>query len=252
MTEFEEGHYGSGQVVAASGQDWMRGERVRQRELAGYVEVAQRFAPAGPWLDMGCGAGMLIAAARERQIEADGIEPTPDRRAIAQQLTGAKIYDKPVEDLELPADHYAAITLIDVFSHLISPTQTLREMRRILLPGGVVLLHTTEIGSGVHKEHHRSWLLGDHLYFLGDTTIECYAQKLGYELAYRERVWQPAKIYTREHLQLPGPSRAKNLAKRLIVTTPGALPTLRWYALNRREVGNPVYASTLVLRKAGD
>jgi SAM-dependent methyltransferase len=227
----------------------LENEDARRRDFQAHVELVRRFAPPGRWLDIGCGTGTLMAVAREASIAIDGIELSPERRAIASRIGGTRVYDQPLEALKLPEASLAAVTLIEVFSHLISPTATLTEIRRVLVPGGVVLLHTGEIGPGVQRHHGDNWNLGKHLYFLGNGTAEAYANKLGYALVHCDRVWQPATVYTRERFMRRGPSTLRNAAKVMIVHTPGALSVLRWYMLNRRHAGNPVHTVRLILSK---
>ena len=45
---------------------------------------------------------------------------------------------------------------------------TFAELRRILVPDGIVVIWTSEIGAGVKVHHMWDWGLGDHLQFLGD------------------------------------------------------------------------------------
>jgi SAM-dependent methyltransferase len=219
-------------------------------ELESYVALAHRFAPAGKWMDIGCGTGTLLTLARTRGIDAEGIELTRERRDVALRETGARIYGAPLEALDLPAQSFAAVILINVFSHLTSPTETLRQIRRVLVPDGIVLLRTGEIGPNVQRRHVYSWDLGDHLYFLGEGTAERYAGKTNLRLVHRETAWVPATVYTRERFMLKGRSRLRNALKEAIVTIPGALSILRWYMLTLRDAGNPMYDSLLVLKKA--
>lgn len=253
MTEFEATHFGrdSDRTLDALTQAhvndtaWERNERIRRFELARHVDLAQRHSPPGRWLEIGCGAGTLMQVAVDRGIDIDGLEIDPRRRAIAARY--GQIYDRPLEDLDLDDDSYSAVILINVFSHLVSPMQTLREIRRILAPGGIVMLHTSEIGPGVRHKHHRTWMLGDHLMFLGDRTIESYAAAAGFRLVDRERIWQPSGDLSRERLLITSPQPVRNGIKTILRVTPGLLPALRWAVLRFRERDNPMWESSLVL-----
>jgi 2-polyprenyl-3-methyl-5-hydroxy-6-metoxy-1,4-benzoquinol methylase len=123
------------------------GERRYQQKFRGYVDLVRRFAPPGKLLDIGCGTGMLINLAQERGIETEGIELTADRLKAAQESTGATVHDRPIEALGLASESFAAVTMINVFSHLTSPTETFSHVRRVLRPGGILLLQTGEIGT---------------------------------------------------------------------------------------------------------
>jgi SAM-dependent methyltransferase len=247
MTELDAGHFVE---VDLRAKRHRHGESLRHREFERYVGTAQRDAVHGPWLDIGCGAGMLLLLARRSGREIFGIELTRARRTVAQEITGVPIYDRPLEHLNIPAKSLAVITLINVFSHLVSPMRTLSEIRRLLLPGGIVILRTGEIGRGVQQRHAVTWGLGDHLYFLGEGTIDRYAKKLGYTILQRERAWLPETLYSRDWFSMKGASRVRNVAKSAILHTPGALPLLRWYVCKHRQADNPIHSSTFVLRPA--
>lgn len=253
MTELEAAHFGTelpdtpDAVTEAHIRDtaWERNERIRRCELARYVDLARRHSPPGRWLDIGCGAGTLMQVASERGIQIDGLEIDPKRRAIAGQH--GTVYDRPLEDLNLPSGSYSTVVMINVFSHLVSPMQTLREIRRILVPGGVAFLHTSEIGPGVQHKHHRTWMLGDHLMFLGERTIEEYASAAGFRLVDYDRIRQPLNDYSRERLSIASPDPLRNAVKAVLRVTPGLLPTLRWIAVTFKEKRNPMWESSLVL-----
>lgn len=226
-----------------------RSELSRTRQFQHFYSLIQKSVPPGKWLDIGCATGTLIAIAMESGIEMEGIEPISDRRGLARMLTGAKIHDRQIELLDLPTASFAAVTLTDVFSHLLSPSSTLSCIHRILQSDGILLLHTSEIGPGVMKHHNYSWDLGDHRYYLGDHTIERYAHKIGFELIYREKVWAPELLYSRDNLLIKGRSILRNMIKTSCVYTPGVLPILRWYMLKMKNKNNPHYVSTLLLKK---
>jgi cyclopropane fatty-acyl-phospholipid synthase-like methyltransferase len=124
------------------------------REVAAmYVYVFGRLGlePGQRLVDVGTGRGELLAVAAEAGVEAIGIEYSEAALKLARQTievhgagqhASALLADAralPIEDAG--AD---AATLLDVVEHL-SPQEldnALREVRRILKPGGVLLIHT--------------------------------------------------------------------------------------------------------------
>lgn len=224
-------------------------EQLRHNEFQKYLDALLRFAPPGKWLDIGCGTGTLIRLAQQRGLSVEGIELTQQRASIARRVTGAVIHELPLEQLSLPRAAFSAVTTVNLFSHLRHPSQTLAAIGRVLRPGGILLLVTSEIGPGLKQMHNFHWALGEHLYFLGEATIEQYAQRLGFQVVSRERVWLPDEVYSREWFRLKGRSAIRNAAKKIILYTPGALPVLRRLVFNTRQKDNPVYSSTLILQK---
>lgn len=250
MTEMEAGHYAdSEQINAASKQD--RGEQILRDRFQGYVDRAVRHVDGGRWLDIGCGAGLLMLLAADAGFETEGIELSGDRRVLAEQNTGSTVHGLPVEEVRYPDDSFDVISLINVFSHLISPTQTFDELRRILRPGGVVVLATGEMTDGVRHRDQLNWCLGDHLYFLGDRTMDRYATKSGFAVLEHDRRWLPDAMWSREWLKLRGRSRAKNAVKTVVDRTPGGLRLMR-AAMLRRQADSKAHTSEFVLQVAGE
>ena len=84
-----------------------------------------------PVLDIGTGAGHLVAAARSRGIEMDGMDPSGEARKVARDVYGLELLS------ELPTDgEYAAATLIHVVEHMRDPVAELARVRKLLRSEG--------------------------------------------------------------------------------------------------------------------
>lgn len=106
--------------------------------------VAQIDGPAGRVLDLGCGAGMVSAAIRERcdVREIWGVEVVPE---VAEQARANPALDKvlcgDVTELagELPQGSFSHIVAGDVLEHLVDPWTVLERLRDCLEPGGKLI-----------------------------------------------------------------------------------------------------------------
>jgi SAM-dependent methyltransferase len=249
MTELEEGHYAGTKKVLGAGKQ-LEAERVLEDQFRAYVELAQQHVPTGSWLDIGCGAGLLLTLAQQAGYSGEGIELNADRRAAAAEVTGLPTHGLPVEDVQFADNSFDVISLINVFSHLTSPAATFTELHRILKRGGVLIMATGEMTAGIQKSHMYNWNLGDHLYFLGDRTMERYGAKVGFDIAHHQRAWFPDLLYSRESLKSKGRSGLRNAVKTTILKTPGAFPVFRSVML-RRDADSAAYASVFALRPTG-
>jgi 2-polyprenyl-3-methyl-5-hydroxy-6-metoxy-1,4-benzoquinol methylase len=103
--------------------------------------LAQRLhRRTGNLLDVGCGYGFFPAAMKNRGWTASGIEISATGRRYAQQHFGLTIYGKPLTDVHFAEHSFDVVTLFYVIEHLLNPVAVLQEVRRILKPGGIVLL----------------------------------------------------------------------------------------------------------------
>jgi GT2 family glycosyltransferase/2-polyprenyl-3-methyl-5-hydroxy-6-metoxy-1,4-benzoquinol methylase/glycosyltransferase involved in cell wall biosynthesis len=92
-------------------------------------------------LDLGCAAGKLGEELKRRQpCHVTGIEICPQAAARARERLDEVICGDAMEVLPtLPAEAYDCVVLADILEHLNDPWGALREVARILVPGGVVV-----------------------------------------------------------------------------------------------------------------
>lgn len=107
--------------------------------------VQQTQAPGNMILDVGCGTGITVLELAEKGYRASGIDFAPNMIDRAKQDAEAKgvVCDFQVasaENLPYPAQHFDMVIALGLLGNLRDDTACLREMRRVLKPGGIVLL----------------------------------------------------------------------------------------------------------------
>ncbi len=98
-------------------------------------------------LDLGCAGGFMAEALDERGAVVTGIDPAEEAIAAARahaEQTGRKIsYDVGVgENLPYPDHGFDAVVCVDVLEHVQDLQQVIREIARVLRPGGLFLFDT--------------------------------------------------------------------------------------------------------------
>jgi ubiquinone/menaquinone biosynthesis C-methylase UbiE len=96
----------------------------------------QRLGRRGRYLDVGCGAGECLWAAKEKGWETEGIDPSKEFIEIGRESLGVEGRVCTLEEAGFPDDHFDAITFSGIIEHLYDPYETLCEVRRILRPDG--------------------------------------------------------------------------------------------------------------------
>ncbi len=100
--------------------------------------------PAGlAVLDVGCGTGAVLAQLAERGYQRlAGLDLAPNMIAVARDKLGARadLRVGEADRLPWPAEQFDVVLCGDSFHHYPQPGAALTEMRRVLKPGGRLLL----------------------------------------------------------------------------------------------------------------
>ena len=106
---------------------------------AGAVPELLAGLPSGArLLDVGCGTGELVAAARAAGHDATGVEPDPEMAALAGSRLGEDVVVAALPDLPVAVDGFEVVTANFVLNHVDHPRAGACELARVAAPGGVV------------------------------------------------------------------------------------------------------------------
>lgn len=87
-------------------------------------------------LDIGCGAGNLLQAARRNGWHAQGLDVSAGAVKHVRGL-GFDVFEGELHDAAFPSQHFDVITAAELLEHLVDPRPLLNEVARILRPGGL-------------------------------------------------------------------------------------------------------------------
>jgi SAM-dependent methyltransferase len=114
---------------------WYRG---RRRVLSRVIDELE-LPPAPRILDAGCGSGRNMVELSQRG-EVVGVELSPASVQVARERHVGEVLEGSVEDLPFPDASFDFAVCLDVIEHLDDDRRTLRELRRVLRPGAVLLV----------------------------------------------------------------------------------------------------------------
>jgi SAM-dependent methyltransferase len=108
-----------------------------------FLEAAGALMPGADMLEIGTGTGGMLHALLERGLRARGVEINPALIAESRRWFG-ELPVQPVSGVELPfpGASFDLVVSFDVFEHIRDSDAHLREVVRVLRPGGRYLVQT--------------------------------------------------------------------------------------------------------------
>lgn len=137
-------------------------------------------------LDVGCGDGFHLDVLRDHASPGWRLEGVDldGRAADAAEARGLVVHRGSIEELELEPDHYDLALLIQTIEHVGDPAAVLRAIRRVLRPGGRLLVVTDNTGSldfAIAKRRHwGGYHFPRHWYLFDRPSLHLLAAKTGY------------------------------------------------------------------------
>lgn len=146
--------------------------RTANRRLA----AIEKYVPArGRLLDVGCALGFFMEAAAHRGWLAEGIDISAHATSYAREELGLDAHTGTLHTVPLEPGSFDVVTAWDVIEHVTDPVEELRAMRRLLRPGGLLVLSTPDIGSRIARLTKSRWmgfkLAEEHLVYFDRDTI---------------------------------------------------------------------------------
>jgi len=142
----------------------------------------KRFVREGRLLEIGCSTGEMLAAAGST-FTAVGVEADSKNSRIAR-ARGLDCFNGTIRDARFPDRYFDVVALYHVIEHFHSPQTEIREMHRILKPGGWLVVETPNIATIWYHLLGARWrqFIPDHVFFFTPQTITQLCEMNGLEL----------------------------------------------------------------------
>ena len=179
----------------------------------------QNFSPGGKLLDIGCNIGLFLCEARASGFGVTGVELNRECAAYARTHFKLNIHSNYLSNSTFEADSFDVVTMYDVLEHIPDLHRILAQIRRILKPGGLLVVQSPNIGSlmaGLAKSTW-SWLSPpDHLYHFTPGSLCILLENAGYNIL-KVKTWEPASDFCSDLLQaFLGNSLLARIARKLL------------------------------------
>lgn len=169
---------------------------VYMKEILDYVLY---YKTKGKFLDIGASIGLLAHQAKNKGFDVEAVELSKAAIEYGRKTFNIKYYDKDILSLNLKAETYDVITINHVLEHLNNPNNFLKEVHRIMKPGGILVLAVPNFGSisaQILKQRWASLQPREHLLYFTPDTLSKIMQKQKFIIKqvivsepYREYKW---------------------------------------------------------------
>ena len=158
---------------------------LRQRAAFGWGELCPSYVPHGRLLDVGCGAASYLARMRELGWEVQGVDLSHDAARVARERYGIPVEVGMLSEARFPDNRFAVITMSHVIEHVPDPLAYLAECRRILAPGGRLIVRTPNLGGFASWLFGKDWMALDpprHLVLFTPATLRACVEQSGFRV----------------------------------------------------------------------
>ena len=148
----------SGQITPLQNRDWFHRIFVdwffNPLENPRHSVALDLLKPGVRILDIGCWDGRFLEKIRQADLfsELYGIDLPPEAvEKVCSLGFDAQVIDLNSESIPFPDDYFDAISLLAVLEHIFDPYMVIREIYRILRPGGILIIDVPNVGSFTNR-----------------------------------------------------------------------------------------------------
>jgi len=156
--------------LALYGKDYFSGAKNRlgyadyegdKKKLCGtfknYLQRIEAILPQkGKLFDVGAATGYFLELAKENGWQASGIEISQYAASVGRK-NGLNIVTGNFETCDIRENQFEAVVFWDVLEHFARPDLAVRQARKILKPGGILVINTPDSRSVLAKILRRRW-----------------------------------------------------------------------------------------------
>lgn len=177
-------------------QNYIEQQEERTETFRRALKFIESFCSGGNMLDIGCGAGFLLYAAKERHWGTKGIEPNRFFANFAKIKLQVDVINEVVERVELKPGSFDVIVMWDTLEHLFDPYLGLLKSYSWLKKNGYIFINIPDIDSIFAKVFRSKWWFIEamHLYYFSPKTINMYFNKIGFKYLRKKPYIQTLKL----------------------------------------------------------
>jgi 2-polyprenyl-3-methyl-5-hydroxy-6-metoxy-1,4-benzoquinol methylase len=147
---------------------------VRKYTLRRKLALISSLVTKGRLLDIGCGTGEFLAVCKEAGWNVSGIEPSKEAREQAIQNHQLEVHNEDKLS-EYANESFDMITMWHVLEHVPKLQERIRDIKRLLKKGGILVVAVPNCASGDALHYKEYWAAYDvprHLYHFRPNDIQ--------------------------------------------------------------------------------
>ena len=139
LIESDEKRYQSyDNVVSGDPSDLWKQERLNS--VLPYLPLFEEYRQLNRVLDIGCGHGFFLEQCKNRSWNCNGLEVSKPAAEYARKNLGLNVISTTLEEANFKSASFDVILLWNVLDEVESPSSLMKEVQRLLRPGGVALM----------------------------------------------------------------------------------------------------------------
>lgn len=149
-------------------------------------QLSHLLKPNAKVLDIGSSTGHFLYTIKDQVAEVTGIELNLDNVEFTRKKLGIKVYNEPIEKLNLPAEYFDLITVYHTFEHIADPLLFLSAVKKSLKPGGQLFIEVPNVDDALMSVYQLEkfcdwWFIEPHLFYYNPTTLKKVLTQAGFE-----------------------------------------------------------------------
>jgi len=179
----------------------------RMRMFDHYVQLISPLRKYNRILDVGAGRGSFLHLCSQHGWNVWGVEADKESADFVLKEYGLQVFHGSLEEARYPDNFFDVVTLWNVLEHILDPGTTLKEVNRVLRPGGAMFVRFPNAAFHVtcrrlFAKAHRLWeFVGQfdhcviHLYAFSRATILRYLWKNDFAHPEVQNAWSTLALY---------------------------------------------------------
>ncbi|MGA2179637.1 MAG: glycosyltransferase [Verrucomicrobiota bacterium] len=180
---------------------------IKQATARLYLSEISRYcgSDSGRVLEVGCGDGDFLVIAQAAGWCVTGVEYSATACEKARQrLKNGEIFCGELQSARLEAEQFDLCVISDVIEHVRSPMDFLKEIHRVLKPGGALFIATPSLGSWSARLMRQKWMefKAEHLTYFDPQTLQTALFKSNFRDVIVEPGWKMLNFdYVKMHFE---------------------------------------------------